>query len=198
MIDTASLGASGMDYVALGHWHSLADYSRWGTPAFYCGAPEPLSVRDRDAGFVIMAEFPASGRPEIKPIRVSRRRADILHVNMDEIADGHELRKRIQALADENLMLDVVLRGLTPHDLLLDPVEMEEDLSPFFFHLRIKDLSSLSVEHLGRLRLPESTLSGCFVRLAQAKIRESQAEERKLLEEALKVGLAYLSRSDSG
>ncbi len=198
MIDTASLGTSGMDYVALGHWHSLADHSRWGTPAFYCGAPEPISSRDRDAGFVILAEFPLGAGPEIKPIRVSRRRADILYVNMDEIADGHELLKRIQALADEHLMLDVVLRGLAPHDLLLDPAELEEDLSPFFFHLRIKDDSALSVEDLGKLRLPENTLSGRFLRLAEARMSESTPDERKLLEDALKVGLAYLARSDAG
>ncbi len=198
MIDTASLGACRMDYVALGHWHSLADHSRWGTPAFYCGAPEPISVRDREAGYVILAEFAAGAPPEIKPVRVSRRRADVLHVNMDEIADAGELRSRIQALADEDLMLDVVLRGLTRYDLLVEPWELTEELSPLFFHLRIRDESSLSIADLARLRLPENTLGGRLLRIAQERMAGSGPEERRLLEEAVKVGLAYLARGDAG
>ncbi len=198
MVDTASLGACGMDYVALGHWHSLADYSRWGTPAYYSGAPEPMSVSDRDAGYVILVELTLNAGAEIRPVRVSRRRAEVLQVNMDEIADGLELRRRIEERADENLMLDVVLRGVTRHDLLLDPVELRDDLAPFFFHLRIKDSSSLSVEDLGALHFPENTLSGRFVELARKRIAESSGEESGLLQEALKVGLSYLARGDAG
>ncbi len=198
LIDPASLAACGMDYVALGHWHSLADYSRWGPPTWYCGAPEPISARDRDAGYVILAEFPREGVPEIKPVRVSRRRAETLYVNMDEIADALELRRRLEDLADENLMLEVVLRGLASPHLLIDPLELQEDLAPFFFHLRIEDGSSLSVEDVGKLRLPPNTLGGRFLQLAQARIAAAPPQEKHLVEEALRVGLAYLERSDTG
>ncbi len=198
MMDTASLAACGMDYVALGHWHSLADYSRWGPPAWYCGAPEPISARDREAGYVILAEFPRESAPEIKPVRVSRRRAEILHVNMDEIADPLELRRRIEAMADENLMLDVKLRGLASPHLLFDSLELQDDLAHFFFHLHIEDASSVSVDEVDKLHLPVTTLSGKFLDLARARIAEGPPEEKKLVEEALKVGLAYLARSDAG
>ncbi len=198
MVDTASLSACGMDYVALGHWHSLGDHSRGGTPAFYCGAPEPISVSDRDAGYVILLELSPDRAVDIKPVRVSRRRAEILQVNMDEITDGIELRRRIEDLADEDLMLDVVLGGMTRHDLLLDPVDLQEDLAPCFFHLRIKDNSSLSVEGIAALRFPENTMNGKFVQIARERIEESAGEERRMLEEALRVGLTYLAGSDAG
>lgn len=37
------IGASGRDYIALGHHHGLQDVSHAGTAAHYCGSPEALS-----------------------------------------------------------------------------------------------------------------------------------------------------------
>ena len=42
MVSEDSISACGLDYLALGHWHSVADYSRGSVTAFYSGPPEPL------------------------------------------------------------------------------------------------------------------------------------------------------------
>jgi exonuclease SbcD len=44
MVSGESISRSSLDYLALGHWHSLGDYGKGGVPAYYSGPPEPLEM----------------------------------------------------------------------------------------------------------------------------------------------------------
>jgi DNA repair exonuclease SbcCD nuclease subunit len=62
----------GLDYLALGHYHSTAIYA--GADGFermaYSGAPEPTAFQERDSGNVLLVEIAARGvQPVIRKIR---------------------------------------------------------------------------------------------------------------------------------
>jgi DNA repair exonuclease SbcCD nuclease subunit len=197
VIEPASIERSGMDYVALGHWHSMMDYSQGGVPAYYCGAPEPVSPRDREAGFVILVELGAGGKAEIKPVRVSRRRLENLEIHLEEVTDAWDLKRRIQAHGDDNLIAQVVLRGLVPEGMAIDLAELHDELAPFFFHLDIRDETLLSLDQLDSGSYPENTLIGRFVRVAEEMLEHAEGDRRRLVEEAARAGLAFLRKDDA-
>jgi len=60
-IEPKEITNSGMNYVALGHWHRYADLSQGGVKAFYCGAPETLSFEEgEDSGCVLLVSIDGS------------------------------------------------------------------------------------------------------------------------------------------
>ena len=54
ILDRNEIANSGLDYLALGHWHSFRDFSQGNTKAFYSGSPEPISMDQKGAGSVTM------------------------------------------------------------------------------------------------------------------------------------------------
>ena len=57
VITTDEIAASGLDYLALGHWHS-AQQARAGSVTYaYAGAPEPIAVDQDRAGKVLSVQL---------------------------------------------------------------------------------------------------------------------------------------------
>ncbi|MHB8780435.1 MAG: metallophosphoesterase family protein [Candidatus Geothermincolia bacterium] len=191
VITPESLKSCGMDYVALGHWHSLRDCSAV-TPAWYCGAPEPLSLADREAGFVIMIELGATA--QVKPARVSRRRVESFNVDLGEVPDELALARRIEELADSDLMAQVVLQGMGPDGLVVDVAALQEELAPYFLHLSLRDESMLALSALESSSFPASTLVGRFLAVADEMLEQAGEDDRKLIEDATRLGLAHLRK----
>ncbi len=52
-VEAAQIGASGYDYIALGHHHALLDVSHNGTSAYYCGAPAPISSESKGTFLIV-------------------------------------------------------------------------------------------------------------------------------------------------
>jgi len=62
---------AGLDYLALGHWHSTSIMDRMA----YCGTHEPSRFGERNSGQVLLVEIAAPGaEPEIRPIPTGRLR----------------------------------------------------------------------------------------------------------------------------
>jgi DNA repair exonuclease SbcCD nuclease subunit len=54
VVTTDEIAASGLDYLALGHWHSAQVATAKGVTYAYCGAPEPVAVDQDRAGKVLL------------------------------------------------------------------------------------------------------------------------------------------------
>lgn len=87
VVDRSEIGASQLDYLALGHWHSFRDCSQGATMAFYCGSPEPISMDQKGAGSVALVTIHDRGRVDVQQIRVGSRIFDEITVN--EIGRAH-------------------------------------------------------------------------------------------------------------
>jgi len=102
---------SGLDYLALGHWHSFATF---GERTAYSGTHEQTSFGERDSGSVLIVEIDGPGSvPVISPVRTG----GVSWVSMDERVDSREgierVRDRIAELPDpESTLLRVRLSGL--------------------------------------------------------------------------------------
>ena len=182
---------SGMDYVALGDWHSMADYSRGSVKAFYSGSPEIIDLDQKGSGYVLLVEI--AGETKISPLKIGSREVDELDISLDEIQDGSELREMILKGNAPNLIRTVNIKGFSDPELAVIPDELEEELQDKFFILRINDVSHPKIELIEEKNYPPETVIGRFIRLMKERIGAAATEEEKrIAEEALRIGVAEL------
>jgi DNA repair exonuclease SbcCD nuclease subunit len=193
ILDINEIVNSGLDYLALGHWHSFKDCSQGNTVAYYCGSPEPIYMDQKGAGSVAMVSIYGKGNIKVDPIWVGSKRFDEITIDVGTVKSTGEIAEIIEAKADPNLILKVKLEGLCSMDWDLNPQEIEDDLGVRFFSLRFLDKSHPKLEEVESKNFPEETVAGKFIRLMEEKIEEAGNEEDKALyEEVLKLGFALL------
>ncbi len=176
VITTEEIAASGLDYLALGHWHS-AQSSKAGLVTYaYSGAPEAVALDQDRAGKVLLVELDERHRKRTTTIeerQVGRTRFAKLEVDAATVASQPALVDLLTARADPDLVLDVRLVGVRRDDLDLDLDEMEIALAPSFLKVRVRD-SSVPALTEGPLPSPD-TIAGAFIRDLQAQIAELEA-----------------------
>jgi DNA repair exonuclease SbcCD nuclease subunit len=169
--------ASGLDYLALGHWHS-AQQGRAGTTTWaYSGAPEPVAVTQDGAGKVLLVELDeVNGARTVKIDErvVGKTRFEKLDLDASAVADQPAVIAAISARADPDVVLDVRLTGVRPDELDLSVDEIEERLKGSFLKLRVRDLS---MPALTEGNLPSAdTIPGAFIRNVEGRIAELEAD----------------------
>ncbi|HVA88128.1 MAG TPA: DNA repair exonuclease [Candidatus Saccharimonadales bacterium] len=198
VITTAEIAASGLDYLALGHWHS-AQVARAGKIDYaYSGAPEPVAVDQDRAGKVLLVTCNVVGGRKTVTVEertVGRTRFEKVDLDARDVANQPALIDGLRARADPDLVLDVRLTGLRADELDLDGTEIETALAPSFLKMRFRDLAvtPLSEGHLP----PVDTISGAFVRQVEARIGEAEtagdAESAGELRDVLRLGRLLLA-----
>ncbi|MGD2065446.1 MAG: DNA repair exonuclease, partial [Dehalococcoidia bacterium] len=131
--------ASGMDYLALGHWHRVYDCSEEPS-AWYSGPPEWISGQTEKGG-VLLVSLSDAGEVEVEPKKLGLRDYDELEIDMSEIQDLAKLKARISEGANQNLVRQVTLKGLRDAELIISLEKLQEDLGEQFFHFSIVDKS---------------------------------------------------------
>ena len=193
LLDTKEIADSGLDYLALGHWHSFQDFSQGATAACYSGSPEPVDIDQKGAGNVVWITLEEKGRVEFQPVRVGTKKCESVMVDVTPLDSIAGIARLVEARADPNLILEVTLSGLSRIDYDLDCREIEDMLREKFFHLRVVDKSSPKLEEVKSLNYPEKTVVGRFLRIMEEKIAAASTQEGKsLCEEALRLGFALL------
>ena len=191
------IATSGVDYLALGDWHSTRAVSSGGVAAWYSGAPEMIDLDEPDSGHVCFVTVRAPGDVEVDRRRVGRRRVERLAVDV-ATAGGQEAVTRIaRERANPDVALVLTLSGLVGLADRVSPHGLREELAPEFFRLEIRDESQLRPEGIDPSQFPENTVLGRFVRQMHALIAGSEGEERAIAEEALAYGVGLLVGKES-
>ena len=167
------IARSGLDYLALGHWHSAIEGRAGATSYAYSGAPEPVAVDQDGAGQVLLVTLDdRAGRHvvSIEPARVGLTRCEKLDLDVSGIHSQPQLIDVLGRQADPNLVFDVVLTGLYPDDLDIDLDEVERSLSQSFLRFRIRD-ASIPASPAGNAP-PADTVLGAFTRSLEDRIAE--------------------------
>ena len=176
VITTEEIAASGLDYLALGHWHS-AQSAKAGTVTYaYAGAPEPVALDQDRAGKVLLVELDerAGNRTTtVEERQVGTTKFLKLETDAATIASQPALVDLLAARADPDLVLDVRLVGVRRDDLDLDLDEIEASLAPSFLKVRVRDASVPALTE-GPLPSPD-TIAGAFIRDLEARIAELEA-----------------------
>jgi DNA repair exonuclease SbcCD nuclease subunit len=178
VVTREEIAASGLDYLALGHWHSTQQGKAGGTTYAYSGAPEPVAVSQDGAGKVLVVSLEEVSTNRIVSVeerRVGRTRFETLEIDAATIDDQPALTRRIAALANPDLVLDVRLTGVRPDELDVSAEEVEEGLKSAFLKLRVRDVSKAALTE-GPLPSPD-TIPGAFIRNVEARIAELEAAE---------------------
>lgn len=176
VVTTAEIGASHLDYMALGHWHSFNQGKVAGTVYAYSGAPEPVALHQDRAGQVLLVTFDQPDglkRVEVAPRQVGRTRFERLDLDTAAIASQPALVEALAGRADPDLVLDVRLVGVRPDQLDLEPDEVERELEDRFMRLKVRDRSIASLT-VGPIPPPDTVL-GAFIRDLEARIAEVEA-----------------------
>lgn len=172
------IAASGLDYLALGHWHSFSSGRCGATTWAYAGAPEPVAVDQDGAGSVCLVRLDdaarGAGRVQVERVRVGQTVFRAESVDAAAIESQPALVQRMRELADPDLILRVTIDGVAPDTLEIDPDEVERELAPSFLHVRVHDRS---VTEMGDgPALPSDTVAGRFVADLQSRIGAAEAK----------------------
>ena len=169
--------ASGLDYLALGHWHSAQRGKAGSTTWAYAGAPEPVAVTQDGAGKVLLVELDEVNGARTVTVDervVGKTRFEKLDLDAASIADQPAIVGAIAARADPDVVLDVRLTGVRPDELDVSTDEIEEALKGSFLKLRVRDLSAPALTQ-GALPSPD-TIPGAFIRSVEGRIAELEAD----------------------
>jgi exonuclease SbcD len=202
VFSAGEVAASGLDYLALGHWHSTRQGRAGATTWAYSGAPEPLAFDQAEgAGNVLLvklAEDRGQKEVSVEARKVGRTRFARLELDVAEAGSGALIARRLKEAADPDLVLDVRLVGVRPDDLDLAADEIEQQLAPDFLRLRLRD-SSVAASPDGPPP-PADTIAGAFVLDLEARIAAAEEAvdpgDAAELREALRVGRLLLDDAE--
>jgi DNA repair exonuclease SbcCD nuclease subunit len=178
VVTREEIAATGLDYLALGHWHSPQRGTAGAVPYAYSGAPEPVAVDQDKAGKVLLVSLDNSlGQKAVafEERQVGRTRFEKLEVDAAGIASQPALVERLKARADKDLVLDVRIVGIKPDELDIDIDEIEAQVRASFLKVRVRDLSLPAMTE-GALPPPD-TIAGAFIREVEGRIAELEAAE---------------------
>jgi DNA repair exonuclease SbcCD nuclease subunit len=171
------IAASGLDYLALGHWHSAQRGKAGSTTWAYAGAPEPVAVTQDGAGKVLLVELSETNGTKTVTVderQVGKTRFEKLDVDAATVRDLPALVAAIAARADPDVVLDARLTGVRPDELDVSVEEIEERLKGSFLKLRLRDQSVPALTQ-GSLPSPD-TIPGAFIRNVEGRIAELEAD----------------------
>ena len=182
--------ASGMDYLALGHWHRVYTCSEK-PPACYPGPPEWIPDQ-REKGTVLLVSLLDSGEVKVEPKILGLRDYDEVEIEVSEIQDIAKLKVRISEGANRNLVRKATLKGLRDAELIVSPEELEAELGEEFFHLSLMDKSHPKLGEVSEATYEERSIMNRFIKLMRMQIESSEGEEKDIAENALQYGIALL------
>lgn len=201
VITTEEIGASGLDYLALGHWHSVQQGTSKGVTYAYAGAPEPVAVDQDRAGKVLLVTLDeqAGGRQvSVEERIVGRTTFQHLELDAATVESQPALIAQLEQAADPDLVLDVRLIGVRPDELDLSTDEVEAAVEGSFLRVRVRDVSHPALTE-GALPPPE-TIAGAFIRNVEGRIADLEAtgetdaaHEAEELRDALRLGRLLLA-----
>jgi DNA repair exonuclease SbcCD nuclease subunit len=177
VITKEEIAATGLDYLALGHWHSTQRGKAGGTVYAYSGAPEPVAVNQDGAGNVLLVTIEDQAGKRVVNVedrRVGLTRFERFDVDAARVASQPDLVSTLTPKADADLVLEVRLTGVLPDQLDINTTEVEDQLRDSFLRIRIRDDSTPALS-TGPLPSPD-TIAGAFIRDVEARIAELEAE----------------------
>ena len=201
VITTDEIAASGLDYLALGHWHSAQTAKAGRVTYAYAGAPEPVAVDQDRAGKVLLVTL--DGRDSRRSVTVEERTVgktvfERLELDAAKIESQPALVARLMAMANPDMVLDVRLIGVRRDDLDVDPAEIEASLRGAFLRVRVRDLGRPALSE--GLLPPAETISGAFIRNVEGRIADLEASgddtsvgEAEELRDVLRLGRLLLA-----
>jgi len=191
-LDPKNLASSGMDYIALGHYHRYSETNLHGIPVVYPGTPEGLNWQEDGDRYLVTVTFD-NGLVTINKQVFQKRTIHNLTVDITawEESNTESVQKHLlNLLKTTDDIYQITIKGTAQQ--LIDIPRVEEAVQSQCFYAQINDLTSLleakTIEHISS----EPTIKGSFVRAVRKRMNDP-AWEREVVELALRLGLEKFS-----
>src|SRR5207245_1017220 len=100
----------GLDYLALGHWHSFRRYFEEAkTFVQFSGSPETLGF-EQDSGYAALVTL-CGKPPQVEKVRVGHYNWNELNLSWEDVGSLEALKKRLAPLASPQTILKVAITG---------------------------------------------------------------------------------------
>jgi len=192
IITEEQIADCGMDYLALGHWHSFGDYSQGGVVALYPGSPEIVGLDQAEQGQVLVVNLDNAGHCTWQPVATGTLQYREQDLDLADFANLEELIQAILQFADADTILDVRLVGIAPEQMVVDQDSILERVEEQFFRIRLTDESYADWDETGPG--PASLVAGRFRELMKERFEAAETDEqRQVIQQARSLGLALLA-----
>jgi exonuclease SbcD len=193
VVTSSQVRECGLDYLALGHYHSLSDRSAGSVGAFYPGSPEMVRMQKGDFGYVLLVEF--DDGVTVESVRVGLRTYEELTVKAED-AGAAGLAAMIESRADLNKILHIFIEGVRRSG-YPDLDELVHSVSDGFFHIMYTDRSHVAPSSLEPEAYPEGSPSRLYLGVLKDSLAGSSDSEKEEIVEAMQLGLAFLAEGDA-
>jgi len=189
-IDPSCIDRTGIDYLALGHWHSHRTFedSTGVTRIAYSGTHEQTRYSEDDAGQCLLVQIDEKGdTPKIEPIKTGQLTWASREFEMKDSSSLIELKNYFESIKDID-MLRLVLTGELPFAVKEELDNILEFQTTMHKNFRVK-LESLNITVPPQLEEPvdfgDPTLNQTERYLKQLLSNETDSRNRRIIIEAL-------------
>ena len=172
----------GIDYIALGHYHSYREEKLdRQTSAVYCGTPEGRGFDEvGKKGFVLIDTEGEGIRHSF--ISFAKRRLHAITVDISGVTRISELNARAEAAligVPSSDLVRLVLVGARTPDFLYDCDTLERGLERGYYYLEVKDESGLEINPEDYKN--DKSLKGEFIRMVSSDASLSERDKEKII-----------------
>ena len=195
-VSEAEVRASGVQYLALGHWHKCAEYYLGNSfRVWYAGSPETLQFEDGDASSYVLEVILRDGAVDVRRERIGRYTWTERDLDVSGIPDRQAFERELLQLVGEDQIVRVNLKGTRSATAAVDLTAIEEAVNPQFayFELRTQGLRTRWEDFDPTTVFPHGTVGAAFVTLAKERLAQASEGERTHWEEVLRRGTALLA-----
>jgi DNA repair exonuclease SbcCD nuclease subunit len=189
-IDRPEIAASGLDYLALGHYHAFSEVREGGTVAVYPGTLEGRRFGEEGPRHLLIATL-SQGTVTLdrRPWNTRTLSQVTIDFTGGAIHDEKRLLERISAFAGDREIVRAILTGAA--DFAFEADRIRSAIRDRFFHLELEDRTYLMDTALLERYRDEATIRGAFVRRTLSRLAQaSTTEEKETVTLALRLGLA--------
>lgn len=187
-ITKTQIDNSGLDYIALGHFHDLLEVKA-NVKCFYSGSPEGLSFKNRPDSGVLIVTYD-NGNVSVKHHKTAIREFHNIEIDCTNLENDFVIRNTLQENKGENKILRLILIGSPSLDFQFDKELLENEFLSSYFYLKVED----------KIHIPDNlnedeTVRGQFIKLIKNEIKNEKDEnKKKRLENALRIGIGHLDK----
>ncbi|HOV24791.1 MAG TPA: DNA repair exonuclease [Pseudobacteroides sp.] len=200
-VSSHSLATTGMDYIAMGHFHNRAENIGGYGNIFNPGSPEPLGFDEEGEHGVFLCtlyneSYDKRKILEYEFVRTFKKQYYNMELDITGLDTYEKIEEKINELiknVSSNSLVSIRLKGLTEYELGKELKQIEDKLNEMFFFVKIINDTRLSY-NIDEISC-EPGLRGIFARKMLKKIEDEKDEEIKSkLKRALDFGLIALEK----
>jgi DNA repair exonuclease SbcCD nuclease subunit len=186
--------ASGMNYIALGHWHRFREcFPAIGPPVFFAGSPEPVEFDGAEAAGSYARVLLSESGVQVEREASGHYQWRDLELDLTGQEDDRLVRQTLENAVGSANIVRLRLRGQPAGHWQPPSEDLEEDFGDQCAYVGIQDQTTRQTD-IGQLRghFIANSVGDFFCRATEERLGSAPAEERTHWQEVLRRGTALL------